>query len=51
MPRARRPPTPVGMHEAMEHGDVKTAREISDRTFPLTKAIYQALISSGILTS
>ncbi len=30
----------VGMHEAMEHGDLKTAREISDRMFPLTQAIY-----------
>jgi len=38
------------MQQAMEHGDVKTAREISDRMVPLTKAIYQALISSGVLT-
>jgi len=28
------------MHEAMEHGDVKIAREMSDRMFPLTQAIY-----------
>ena len=28
------------MHEAMEHGDLKTAREISDRMFPLTQAIH-----------
>ena len=28
------------MHEAMEHGDGKTAREISHRMVPLTQAIY-----------
>ena len=39
------------MHEAMEHGDGETAREISHRMFPLTQAIRQAMISSGVLTS
>ncbi len=30
----------VGLYEAVENGDLKKAREINDRMFPLTQAIY-----------